>query len=270
MLKSLNRLVQNKKATTYYFHHIPKTAGTTLNAALREVFAPSEICPPFLWSQLLQYNKNELEKFRLFRGHFYGALEPFLGFHVKTFVFLRDPKERALSHYGHVMRASGHYLHAKAIKLRTFEAFLQDPETRETVRNFQSKCLATTFDPKALAARLTNEELASLKLEEQIETSAPALTSEQLLHAAKAALERFACIGITEHFSQSLNLLGETFGWYLDNWIKPENQNPKTLKASDLSSKETGLLHELNTIDMQLYHEAQSKFTEKLKSVLSK
>jgi hypothetical protein len=270
MLESLSLVMRNKKAAAYYFHHIPKTAGTTLNAALRDIFAPSEICPPFLWSQLLQYNKNELKNFRLFRGHFYGALEPFLGFHVKTFVFLRDPKARALSHYGHVMRAPGHYLHAKAINLRTFEAFLQDPETRETVRNFQSKCLATTFDPKALAARLTDEELVSLKLEEQIETSAPALTSEQLLHTAKAALERFACIGITEHFSQSLNLLGETFGWHLNHWIEPENQNPKTLKSSDLSSKETALLHELNTIDMQLYHEAQSMFGQQLKFVLRK
>lgn len=269
MLKTLNRLVQNEKAITCYFHHIPKTAGTTLNAALREVFAPHEICPPFLWSQLLQYNKKKLKQFRLFRGHFYGALEPFLGFPVRSFVFLRDPKERALSHYGHVMRASGHYLHSKAHSLHTFEAFLQDPETRETVRNFQSKCLTATFDPKALAARLTEEELVSLKLEQQIETSASALTSEQLLHTAKAALERFACVCITEHFNQSLTLLGQTFGWHLNKYIMPENQNPQKIRSSDLSSKETALLYELNTVDLKLYHEAQSIFRTNLKSVFN-
>lgn len=167
------------------------------------------------------------------------------------------------------MRASGHYLHAKAINLRTFEAFLQDHETRETVRNFQSKCLAATFDPQALVAQLTEEELVSLKLEHQIETSPSALTSEQLLHSAKVALERFACICITENFSQSLTLLGRTFGWHLNRYIMPENQNPQKIRSSDLSSKETALLHELNTVDMQLYHEAQSIFKTNVKSVLS-
>ena len=269
MFKSLNCFLRTENANTYYFHHIPNTAGTTLNAALREVFAPREICPPFLWSQLLQYNNKKLKQFRLFRGHFYGALEPFLGFPVRSFVFLRDPKERALSHYGHVMRASGHYLHSKAHNLRTFEAFLQDPEARETVRNFQSKCLAATFDPKALATRLTEEELVSLKLEQQIETSASALTSEQLLHSAKVALGRFACICITEHFSQSLTLLDQTFGWHLNKYIKPENENPQKKSSSDLSSKETDLLYELNTVDMQLYHEAESIFRTNVKSVRS-
>lgn len=269
MFKSLNSFLRTGSANVYYFHHIPKTAGTTLNAVLREVFAPSEICPPFLWSQLLQSDKKKLKQFRLFRGHFYGALEPFLGFPIRSFVFLRDPKERALSHYGHVMRASGHYLHAKAINLRTFEAFLQDHETRETVRNFQSKCLAATFDPQALAARLTEEELVSLKLEHQIETSPSALTSEQLLHSAKVALERFACICITENFSQSLTLLSQTFGWHLNKYIKRENENPQRKCSPDLSSKETALLYELNTVDMRLYHEAQSIYKTNLKSVQS-
>jgi hypothetical protein len=63
MLKSLNCLLRSGNANAYYFHHIPKTAGTTLNAALREVFAPREICPPFLWSQLLQYNKKSSKSF---------------------------------------------------------------------------------------------------------------------------------------------------------------------------------------------------------------
>lgn len=260
MLKEIIRMLVNRQPRAYYFHHIPKTAGTTLNAALLDIFAPDQICPPWVWHQLLKYEKQSLKQFQLFRGHFYAALEPFLGFPVRSFVFLRDPKERALSHYGHVMRAPQHYLHEKAVKLQTFEAFLQDPETRETVSNFQSKCLASTFDPRVLAAGLTAMELENFELERQIETAPSMMTPEHLLNEARSALHRFECICITEHFNDSLKLLGKTFKWDFKNYRQPENQNLQRTRIEDLSSKETTLLHELNTIDIHLYNEAKFTF----------
>jgi hypothetical protein len=257
-------MITIRQPRAYYFYHIPKTAGTTLNAALLDIFTPNQVCPPFLWHQLLKHDRRSLRQFRLFRGHFYAALEPFLGFPVRSFVFLRDPKERALSHYGHIMRAPGHYLHEKALKLQTFEAFLQDPETRETVSNFQSKCLATSFDPNALAAGLSDRELESFELERKIETASSLLTSQQLLQEARSALDRIECVCITEFFSNSILLLGKTFKWDLKQYTNPQNQNPQRIKASDLSSKESTILHELNIVDIHLYSEAKSMFCKSM------
>ena len=98
----------------YYFFHIPKTAGTSLNNVLSAVFAENEICPPGLWHELLRYDPKELTKYKLFRGHFYAYLNVVVDLPLRGFVFLRDPIERALSHYGHVVREPNHYLHLRA------------------------------------------------------------------------------------------------------------------------------------------------------------
>ena len=49
--------------------------------------------------------------------------------------FLRHPVERALSHYGHIMRHAGHCLHAWARELNDFGAFLRDPTLFTYVSN---------------------------------------------------------------------------------------------------------------------------------------
>jgi hypothetical protein len=88
----------------YYFCHIPKTAGTSLNKALNSTFQESEICPPHPWRDLLAYKNLPLTSFRLFREHFYRPFEEFVGRRLHAFTILRDPIERALSYFGHVIR----------------------------------------------------------------------------------------------------------------------------------------------------------------------
>jgi hypothetical protein len=270
MLTLIKNLLQGGTANTYYFYHIPKTAGVTLSAALLDIFSSDQICPPHLWNELLEYDRKSLSKFRLFRGHFYTALEPFLGHPLKTFVFLRDPIDRALSHYGHIMRAKEHYLHAKAVRLGTFEAFLHDIECRETVRNFQSKCLALKFDVKTLAGSLSEQMLKSLRLEQNIETTPPILNAEQLLDEARLALRRIECICITEYFSDSQKLLCKTFNWPLMKSNERLNENPQKMCASELSAEAAALLKQLNTADLQLYKEAKNTFQQNIQTITNR
>lgn len=249
-----------------YFFHNPKTAGASLNFLLESVFRPEEICRPHLWHDLLAVDRSSLGGFRLFRGHFYQGLSKFLRSPTRDFLFLRNPLERALSHYGHVIRDPGHYLHVKALQLGSLEAYLLDPETRQTVSNFQARSLVNEFNPVALAEQLSEQELSNLSLERIIETSPLSISNDDLLYRAERALDRFCCIGITERFDDSVKLLSKTFNWSIDTLGSFLNSNTQRLRIDQITDRERTLLSELNLIDLRLYEYACSLLESRLKA----
>src|SRR5216684_3843830 len=97
-----------------YYLHIPKTAGTTFTAILDRQFSAEQICPAQLWPDLVRIPPERLRQYRLLRGHFYYCVRAVLPPDTCFATLLRDPVERSLSHYSHIMRESGHYLHRRA------------------------------------------------------------------------------------------------------------------------------------------------------------
>ena len=88
--------LSNKK---FLFHHIPKTAGSTLRGILNTFFKDFEVCPAETVEELNALTTKEFSKFRLFAGHFsYGAIEKYLSDAV-WITFLREPNERIISQY---------------------------------------------------------------------------------------------------------------------------------------------------------------------------
>ena len=82
-----------------YFHHIPKTGGTTLTSLL-EMHVPRElICPANSIDELRAYRPSDLQEFVLFRGTFANELVPLLHEAPVCITLIRNPIERAISHY---------------------------------------------------------------------------------------------------------------------------------------------------------------------------
>jgi FkbM family methyltransferase len=243
-----------------YFLHIPKTAGTTLNRFLDQEIYGIESVYQSNWHGLVRAAQEDLAQFRLFHGHLYGSF-----FHahpgpLRYVTFIRDPIERALSHYGHVMRDERHYLHALARRLGSFGAYLGHPETRPTVVNFQVRALGWNVDPYAHASRLSEAELDEFQLERWLETSAPDVPDAMLLDAALKRLEQFCFVGITERFDTSVRLLCETFGWPLPLDLEARNVNADRLRREDLPAGVLGDLIEANQADLALYGQACRQF----------
>src|SRR4051794_23501320 len=138
-----------------YFFHIPKTAGMTVWRALDSGYEPELICPYWLWDQLIDAPQAELARYQVFRGHFYGFLEEYLGRPLRKFTLLRNPLERTISCYYYIRQYPEHpnHKHATALSLRQF---CTHKSTRYLVENYQAGYLASflyTRDPVKLAKK---------------------------------------------------------------------------------------------------------------------
>lgn len=252
-----------------FFYHLPKTAGTTLQVILNTQFHPSDICPAHNWTDLLALDPKALGRYKLFNGHLYGGLGQFLNRDLYTFTLLRDPIERALSHYGHVLRDPGHYFHHRAIELGGLDAYLKDPVTRVTVSNFQTRLLALAAAPQAIFHSLSDSQRKDRALERQLETMPPPIPDSRMLEEAKARLSLFGFVGLTERFEESVALLCHELGWRFPAQIVDENVNSVRPKRAQISDSELRLLIELNQLDIELYHWAEALFRQRLCALFS-
>ena len=247
-------------ASPIYFLHVPKTAGTTFHRFVASQFLPSEICPTHLWHELINLPSEVLDQCTYIWGHFYAYLWRHASRPMRYMTFLRHPVERSLSHYGHIMRHDGHYLHARARELNDFGAFLRDPILSTTLQNFQVKSLALDLDPHSIAATLSQESLNQLLLEQTLETAKPALPVEEMLAIAQCRLDQMCFVGISERLEESVALSCAVFGWQTPPKVDSHNVNPERIQARDVRDSDLALLLELNAADMALYESATRLF----------
>jgi hypothetical protein len=91
--------------TPFFFLHIPRTAGTTINSIIKHNFKPHEILSIYRDSDYRRHETVDaalLDRIRLIQGHL--LLETYdppriYGRDVRVFTFLRNPVERLVSEY---------------------------------------------------------------------------------------------------------------------------------------------------------------------------
>jgi hypothetical protein len=252
-----------------FFYHLPKTAGTSLQVILGSHFRKADICIAHSWTELLALADGDVRKYRLFEGHFYGELHRSLGRKFFTFTLLRDPVDRALSHYGHVIRDKTHYMHHRAVELGSFDAYLADPITRTTISNFQARMLAWNKNPHDIFHDLSDGQKRAKELERYLETTDLGMSDDQILVDAQAKLEQFDFVGITERFDESVAMLCHMLGWKFPQNIKEENVNRARPKRSQISEGSIRLLKDLNYLDFELYERVAENFQKRLNVMFS-
>jgi len=94
------------------FIHVQKTGGTSLRRALSKHFPAEEICEE-RFNKLREWAPEELNRYRLFAGHFsFSSLTHIPGPKI-IITLLREPRARLLSYFNYVKRFRRAYLAEK-------------------------------------------------------------------------------------------------------------------------------------------------------------
>ncbi len=235
---------------TLYFLHIHKTAGSSLREYIQSKFPPDRISSlrwelPFL----IDARREDLEKWRVFCGHYGYHLERILGRPVVYVTMLRDPVERTISAFYDQRWREDLWLHAH-IKDMTLEDYVFDKIGTREVMNFQTRTMA--FDS------VEDHFKGYSELWRDAEETERVLGDRGLLELAKARITKCACVGFQDAFHDSMRLLAYTFGW-----SRPQAEPRKNIRRTEkeeLSDRVLQRIRDITALDQELYDFARERF----------
>jgi hypothetical protein len=232
---------------TVIFLHVGKTAGATMRRALRREFRRDEVlevrAPTVAPGRLRRDGavawfaslpEHDRARARLIMGHMTYGLHEFVPRPSGYVTLLREPIALVRSQYHHVSRHEGHLLHERAKAHPDLESYIESGLSLE-MDNSQTRAFAG-------------------------DTTTPfgGCTTE-MLDLAKAHLEGFATVGITERFDESVVAMIRSFGWHRVRYLTT-NVDPARGARAPLTDRELATVRSHNALDLALYEWASERF----------
>jgi hypothetical protein len=128
-----------------YFLHIPKTAGSSLTRLLEDSWPAGALAPQRFVNELSAVPAEELGCYELVAGH-HGVLP--MGQRTRVITILREPAERAWSHYRAHQRLGVGWGRGDVPSFESFAAFIDDPLFQWMARDYQARWLAVAPEPE--------------------------------------------------------------------------------------------------------------------------
>lgn len=233
------RLAVSPGEEALVFIHLYKTAGTTLNRIIEWEYPLRRICSiePNWWEwhfqRITRWRPERLQRMDVFKGHMPFGLHRVLPRPAVYVTVLRDPVERAISDYYFARRFIPHRHHRAAQTLSLEQYFLHKHE-----HSLQSRMLAGG-NSRALFSRVCDA---------------------SVLNKAKENLaSRFAVVGLTERFDETLALLKISLGWKIKRYRSfrvSHNRLPNDL----IPDSTIRLIREKERFDLEIYDYAVTLF----------
>jgi hypothetical protein len=229
------------------FLHIGRTGGTTLGRVLRANYPSSAR----FWAddsdlaasmrRLADLGVEERQRLAVVHGHVAFGVHELLDRPARYLTLLRDPVERAISHYHYVCSRPYHRLHAEVSGRKLdLTQYLESGLSLET-DNWQTRSLAG-----------------------DLETPVAQCGQETLERAKRNVAEWFDVVGLLERFDESLVLWRRRYGWRMPLHAR-RNAGRGRPDASELDEATLAALRGLNQLDLELYAWA----SERLDAALS-
>jgi hypothetical protein len=253
-----------------YFIHIPKTAGTTLIALLDSKFDVNEIFPAQLWKELAKVPPDQIDQYRLYRGHFGShGLDPFLPKRPVCITMLRDPIPLSLSTYKFVLREPGTRVHKLAASENmSFSDFIQHPKTRRRISNKQTRNLSYQIQQVPPEDSVFQYSESRDRVDQWLDKYRLPLSDQESLEQAKVQLDECACFGLVERFDESMALLSYTFGWAPVGTVPKLREATTPAEIEGLSADTRAMLEKCNRLDLKLYRYAERQFEKQMAAMV--
>lgn len=232
------------------FLHIPKAAGSTLQAIIERQYHPESVYTidgtrvRESIETFKQLSEAQRVGIRVLQGHMSFGLHRYLPQPTVYITLLREPVERILSHYHYVLSQPSHYLHQQVVGAGM------------SLKDYVSSGISLELD---------NGQTRILSGVEELEASAGfgSCSSDMLAEAKRNLGKHFAVVGLSERFDESLLLLRRAFGW---RHVYYTRQNVGTVGSSsaELDCETRGALKRWNELDSELYEFARGLFEQKI------
>lgn len=229
------------------FTHLPRSGGTTLDSYMSKEYKNHEMFHFYVRKKagntsdaMAEFNalsQEQKKQLKLLVGHTsFGIHQHFDRF---TYITLfREPIERLVSYYFHILKNNEHYLHNITMT------------NRLKLNDLVCNAISTEFDNDQ------TRQLAGVK-----NVPFGQCTQEMLDTAKHNLMEYYKIFGITERFDESVMLFKNFFGWNLPFYIRL-NTTARKQSVQDIPAKILDEVRKINHLDIQLYHFAREKFQE--------
>lgn len=226
----------------YYFLHIHKTGGSTLQGILNRNFHKQEILDiPRIKSTHIyrDINPELLKGLKMVKGHFlFGIHQLHSGIEAKYITMLREPEIRLVSLYHHLLRVPGLPLHDEIKNRHLSLADFLNEGLMDIADNGMTRFIAG-------------------------ENPSFGMCNEALFEKAKANLDSFFFVGINEKYEESVLLLGKKMNIRFPYYAKA-NVNKKRSPLSELDHETRLLVDRYSFWDRKLYDYALERFSKEL------
>lgn len=219
-------------SNTLLFEHVPKSGGSTLEGLLKKKFTPEYIygCATDSHNQILAFKNltvSEQNGFDFIYGHGVSQLAPLINNKCIKITIIRDPIDRFISNYYHIIRSRSHSDCGWVNRL-SLRKFVED----ERSQKFALK-LVPRFSGYTLAETLP----------------AP----DEALKKAVKQLDDYLLVGITERFDETVLILWKLMGWDGFPLYQKKNIGRNRALTQEIGSDTLFLIGERCDLDARFY-----------------
>ncbi len=261
--------------------HIPRTAGTALRLALQEEFPGRRLLVAGAREMASAYERDERALHELRRRardaqavlcHFSHGFAELLGIRMRYLSFVRDPVQRVVSHYKHLIS----HLQSPVYGIPLGALSLQDMLCKQLIpSNLMTRKFAgirpegTDWQSIAQGGRGHGAVFIGFGLPHEVWTGQASHADDlrehdanndtALLQSAMQNLQSdFLFVGLTEKLTEQLAFLQQQLGWQAPPQA-PRINSSEGLYGEQLDSDTLQMIRRYNQLDMQLYEFIRSQ-----------
>lgn len=224
------------------FHHIPKTAGTTIYSILEKQYKLTDrFCidgmrPVTSLQQFRSFSMQERDKFRLIYGHLADRFIPLLERKPLYIVFLREPIDHFISSFYYIQRSAFNRFHQQ-VKSISIENFIE-MRWKEGLDNLQTRHVSGDTDFTLNDGQVPTDSKTQ---------------GEVLLAKAKERLEKADFVLLTEYFDESVLILYKELQWKSKPYYKVKNKTKNRPLSESFPAEVLTKIEDVCRLDIQLY-----------------